>query len=93
MKKFKLRITGIDLLNDYGSPSSCPIACALNRHFKDKYSVGGWKARLVSSDDYYLSWKIEESEKVANRAGKWWNIFTLGVTIEINYEMDKKTLF
>lgn len=83
MNTFKLHITGIDLLNDFGNPLSCPIAQALKRKFKAEYSVGGFSARLKNSNEYHLRWNGKDSSKIADRAGKWWNIFTRGITIEI----------
>lgn len=83
MNTFKLHITGIDLLNDYGNPSSCPIAQALKRKFKAEYQVGGTIAGFKNSFSEHLSWSLKDSDIVADRAGKWWNIFTKGITIEI----------
>lgn len=83
MNTFKLHITGIDLLHSYWSMTKCPIAHALNRHFNGNYRVSDNSARFLYSNENHLSWDIRDSNKVRERAGKWWNIFTRGITITV----------
>lgn len=83
MNTFKLHISGIDLLHEYHNPVNCPIAHALKRKFKAECSVSAQDARLIHSHKYDLHWNINDSYKIARRAGKWWNIFTRGITITV----------